>query len=353
MAPAHGVDAVVLHEGEQQLHLTQQSVLLALGQLAFPDDLLDLAAGGHQLFVFVQKEEGKGQRHHGKGVPGFDFVWGMLDDIDDHGLGGLVEHVRQVVAGQGQGQQLFPRAGVVIKLQGVGPVAGLGRQIAGRQVNGLPARFGQELELVAEEGGKDRMEVKGVGLLVEVDEGGLLQHELLRLLHILAGEAGRLGEGEVGQYGYGQKELPGGVGEPVPHHLLDELVGVGAGEGAAFQVSHDLHVQCQHPAAGCLVDGQRLPTGHVQPGQAEVALRIRSRESKIHSFQPVDAVVEEQAAGSQLPGDDDDVESLAPLLGEELQQLFRGRQAGQLKAVQHQIGLLAALQIFQHLRQLG
>ena len=101
------------------------------------------------------------------------------------------------------------------------------------------------------------------------------------------------------------------------------------------------------------MDGQRLPTGHVQPGQAEVALRIRSRESKIHSFQPVDAVVEEQAAGSQLPGDDDDVESLAPLLGEELQQLFRGRQAGQLKAVQHQIGLLAALQIFQHLRQLG
>lgn len=71
------------------------------------------------------------------------------------------------------------------------------------------------------------MEVKGVGLLVEVDEGGLLQHELLRLLHILAGEADRLGEGEVGQDGYGQKELPGGVGEPVPHHLLDELVGVG------------------------------------------------------------------------------------------------------------------------------
>ena len=101
------------------------------------------------------------------------------------------------------------------------------------------------------------------------------------------------------------------------------------------------------------MDGQRLPTGHVQPGQAEVALRIRSGEGKIRRLQPVDAVVGEQDAGSQLPGDDDDVEPLAPLLGEELQQRFRGRQARQLKAVQHQIGLLVALQIFQRIRQLG
>ena len=353
MPPAHVADAVVLQKREQQLHFPLELIFSLLGQVALPDDLGDLPLHGNQLRVLMQEKQGEGQRHHGRRIFCLERVGRMLHHVQDHGPGGLVDHVRQLVAGQRHGQQPFPVSGVIVEAQGIGPVSRAAGQIASGQIDGLLPLLRQKLELFPEKCGKDGVQIERVGLLVKVDEGRLTLQQRLGQRPIHPGELRGLRKGKARKNGHGEKELPLRFQKPVPYHLMDQLGRPCCGKAAVFHVGHDLHVQGQHPASRRLMRGQSLSRHHVQPRLMEIGRRILRAEHKILRVHTVDAVIGEHGAHRQLPRYGHDVQLLATVLGQQPQKPLRLRQSGEFEAVQHQIGLPRTLQVFQHLRRIG